>query len=75
MAVHSGMCNVLTYLQRRIQRQVGVQQVLWLQVTMNNPVTVQILKHTDKHGGEPSLKTDPPKIYLEQRQEHDGRGD
>lgn len=43
-----GVC-VVTDLERRVQRQVGVQQVLRLQVTMDDPVTVQILKHTEKH--------------------------
>ncbi|MEQ2194351.1 hypothetical protein XENOCAPTIV_027891 [Xenoophorus captivus] len=54
-----------TYLQRRVQRQVGVQQVLWFQVTMDNPVTVQILKHR-RTWEEPTVKADPLKVYLEQ---------
>lgn len=37
---------VVTDLQRSVQRQVGVQEVLWFEVSMHDSVLVKILKKT-----------------------------
>lgn len=37
---------MVTDLQRSVQRQVGVQEVLWFEVSMHDSVLVKILKKT-----------------------------